>query len=376
MFGVYIHIPYCHSRCTYCDFYTQTNTSSINEYVGALAREIVLRKDFISGKEINTIYFGGGTPSVLKKEHFDQIFETLDSTFNLDKCIEITLEANPEDLNSEYFKLLKNYPINRLSIGIQSFEDDELKLINRRHNAEKAITSIKMAQDFGYDNISIDLIYGLPNQTLEIWIKNIQTALELNTSHISAYHLIYEPTTKLYKQLKSGMVKEIDEDLSLAMFSELIKRLSYAGYEHYEISNFAKDKKYAQHNTSYWLGTAYLGLGASAHSFDKLNRIHNVASINQYVEGIKLNQPKIETEVLSTNDQYNEYVLTRLRTHWGLNLEELTDKFGDYYRNYFVQLADKYVKTQHLIHKDNNQYFISFNGIFISDKIMSDLIHL
>ncbi|MDR2950971.1 MAG: radical SAM family heme chaperone HemW [Prevotella sp.] len=372
MAGIYIHVPFCKTRCIYCDFYTRTDISPKNNYVQALCKEIELRKNYISGEKIRTIYFGGGTPSQLSYDDFSRIFETIYNRFDVAPTAEITMEANPDDLISHYLQTIQKLPFNRLSIGIQSFNDDELKFLKRRHSAAKAKEAVGLCKSLGYDNISIDLMYGLPGQTMEIWQKNLDETISLDIQHISSYHLIYEQGTRLYRLFKLGDVKPVDEDLSVDMFSVMIDKLSIAGFEHYEISNFAKSGLYSKHNSSYWLGEKYLGLGPAAHSFDGQNRAWNIASISKYIDSIAVEKPAIEVEVLDTNTRYNDFILTGMRTKWGVNLKELEDQFGTGMKDYCIKNVQKYI-NQGFVHQENNVLKLTRTGIFISDGIMSDL---
>lgn len=372
MAGIYIHVPYCRTRCIYCDFFTQTNLSSRLDYVSALCKEVELRKDYLKNETVRTIYFGGGTPSLLLAEDFNRIFKAIYDTFQVSEDVEITLEANPDDLSSEYIAILRSFPFNRLSIGIQSFNDLELKFINRRHTAKEAIDAVNRVQDAGFNNMSIDLMYGLPNQSMDIWKSNLNTAISLGVQHISSYHLIYEEGTKLYRLFKKGEVKEANEDLSLDMFSTMIDELSNANFEHYEISNFAKNGLYSKHNTSYWLGDKYLALGPAGHSFDGKDRAFNIASIPKYIAGIEKGKPRIEIEVLETSSQYNDFILTGMRTKWGVDLNKLETRFGAEYLNFCLKNAQKYIELGDVIHQDS-KLKLTRKGIFISDGIMSDL---
>ena len=374
MAGIYIHIPFCKTRCVYCDFYKETDESKINDFVAALCAEATLRKNEIS-ESIKTIYFGGGTPSRLNKQHFENIFENLFSNFSVESDAEITLEANPDDLSEEYIQLLRELPFNRISIGIQSFDDDELKFLSRRHSAQQAIEAVKRCQQAGFDNISIDLMYGLPKQTLEIWKENLQKACELNIQHISAYHLIYEPETKLYLLLQKGKIQPVSDDASTEMFSTLIDVLLQNGFEHYEISNFAKNGLYSKHNTSYWKNEKYMGLGPSAHSYDGENRSWNVSSLNKYIESVKSGKLSQETENLTLSQKYNEFILTGLRTMWGVDLQQLKEKFGNKFYNYCLQNAQVSIDEKHLT-IINNSLILTISGIFISDVIMSELMFI
>lgn len=372
MAGIYIHVPYCKTRCIYCDFFTQTNFSSQLSYVSALCKEIDLRKNYIGDEVIDSIYFGGGTPSLLSLQDLDKILDAIHKNFRLGENIEITLEANPDDISIQYLNDLKYRLLTRLSIGIQSFNDQELKFLNRRHSAQDAINAVKNAQNAGFDNISIDLMYGLPNQTMETWSKNMQTAIDLDIQHISAYHLIYEEGTKLYRLWQNNKVSQVAEDLSLEMFSSMIDTLGLAGFEHYEISNFAKGGRYSRHNTSYWQGKKYLGLGPAAHSFDGENRASNVSSITKYIDGINGNKPNIEVEVLDISSRYNDFILTGLRTIWGVDLKKLEEIFGRKYLDYCISNVKKYIDLEDVVVVDN-MLKLTKQGIFISDGIMSDL---
>lgn len=373
MAGIYLHIPFCKSRCLYCDFFTGADECHMDEYVDALCREIALRKDELGGETIKTIYFGGGTPSRLQAKHLSQIFGTIFSHFSLSDVPEITLEANPEDLSRSYIEMLATLPFNRLSIGIQSFDDDELTFLNRRHTAKQAMEAIQISRKNGFENISIDLMYGLPKQTQISWEQNLQQAIRLNIPHISAYHLIFEEHTRMYALWEAGKIVPVDEEVSTAMFSSLIDVLSTHGFEHYEISNFAKHKQYARHNTAYWQGAKYIGLGAAAHSFDGDSRSWNVASFTSYLAGIAAGKPSCTTEHLSVADKYNECVLTGLRTMWGINLNRLTNRFGEIYHRYCMQNAEKYLNNN-LLKIENKTLKFTREGIFISDMIMSELI--
>ena len=372
MAGIYIHVPFCKTRCIYCDFYTRTDMSSKHKYISAICDEIELRKDYIGDEIIETIYFGGGTPSQLTKDDFEQIFASIYRNFKVSADAEITMEANPEDLNDKYLQMIREFPFNRLSIGIQSFDDSELLFLKRRHSSQKAKEAVKSAKYSGFNNISIDLMYGLPNQTLDIWNKNLKEALALDIQHISSYHLIYEQGTRLYRLFTLGDVKPVEEDLSVEMFSTMIDTLSLAGFEHYEISNFAKNKLYSKHNSSYWLGKKYLGLGPAAHSFDGQNRAWNIPSISKYTEGINLRKLPLDIEYLDKNTRYNDFILTGMRTMWGVNLKELESLFGSQRKEYCLKNVRKYV-NQGFVSQSDDKLKLTREGIFISDGIMSDL---
>ena len=372
MAGIYIHIPFCKSRCIYCDFFTSTNEVEMDNYVQALCKEIVLRKNELPNDIVKTIYIGGGTPSRLKKNHFDHVFEAINANYKLSAEMEITIEANPDDLTHAYVDMLHHLPFNRISIGIQSFDDQELKFLSRRHDANRAVEAVKYCQEKGFNNISIDLMYGLPNQTLAIWECSLQQALDLGIQHVSAYHLIYEEKTRLYSLLQAGKVNPVDEDSSLDMFKALIETLTKAGFQHYEISAFAKQGFISQHNSSYWTGIKYLGFGPSAHSFDGEHRCWNVSSLPKYIAGVNSNNLDVEMEDIDLTTKYNEYIITGLRTVWGVDLETLKTKFGDELYSYFLQNAERYFNLNYL-KKENTNVTLTHKGIFISDGIMSDL---
>lgn len=373
MAGIYLHIPFCKTRCTYCDFYSSTKQELTPLYIDSIKKEMLMRKEYIGSEIVETIYLGGGTPSQLSYEQLDEIFTTIKDNFKLAEKMEITLEANPDDLSTEYLKQLEKLPINRLSIGIQTFQDEMLQKLNRRHTSEQAIEAVKQAQKHGFDNISIDLMYGLPGETLEDWQKDLQKAISLDIQHVSAYHLIYEENTPLFKSLQQGKIKEVEEEMSLSFFKELIKVLTENEFIHYEISNFAKPNKVAQHNTSYWLGKKYLGCGPSAHSFNGKTRECNTSTLSQYIEEIDLNKRSVDKEELSTNTRFNDLIITGLRTMWGVSLTEIMNSFGEEIYDYTLNAAKKHIKTGNLV-LENNQLKLSYKGIFISDGIMSDLL--
>lgn len=373
MAGIYLHIPFCKTRCIYCDFYSTTRSEMADRYVSALCRELKLRKSYLDNEPVETIYFGGGTPSQLSKENFEKIFETIEREYNLGNCEEITLEANPDDLTPEYIKMLSSLPFNRISIGIQTFNEQTLRLLKRRHTAEQAISAVKECRMAGFQNISIDLMYGLPGETPESWEADLEQAVNLNVEHISAYHLIYEEGTPLYEMLQKHKVEEVDEESSVDFFALMIDRLTKAGFQHYEISNFCKPDMYSQHNSSYWTGKKYLGCGPSAHSFNGSTRQWNVSSLDKYIAGIEKGIPDFEIEELDVTTRYNDFVITSLRTMWGLSLNRLEEEFGTEFKQYCLENAQTYLDSGKLEISDNT-LFLSKEGIFISDGIMSDLL--
>lgn len=375
MAGIYIHIPFCKTKCHYCDFYKSTDFGEQSDFLSALKKEIIRRKQEVNDELIESIYFGGGTPSVLKINEINDILQLIRATFKLHEDTEITLEANPDDLTESFVRALANTDVNRLSIGIQSFNDRDLKAMNRRHNADQAAGCVKNAREAGFRNISIDLIYGLPNQSLKDWEINIDKAIRLNVSHISAYHLTYHEGTVFYDYLKAGKISEIPDELSFSQFKLLKHRLEQTGYEHYEISNFAREGLYSRHNRSYWERKSYLGFGPSAHSFDQRTRRWNVASLRQYLQAVENDGTFWEDEILSPNDQYNDYMITSLRTMWGISNKYLNTAFDPQYAHYFRQEAQPFIGTGHMF-CNNGSYTLSEEGLFISDKIMEKLLFI
>ena len=373
MAGLYIHVPFCSKRCIYCDFYSQTNLNYKNDYVKAVVYELKLRQHYLEGEPIKTIYFGGGTPSLLQANDFEQIFNAINSLYDLSSCEEITLEANPDDISSSYLNELRQFQFNRISLGVQSFDDRELQFLNRRHSRKQAIDAVNLCRKAGFTNLSIDLMYGLPQQTNEVWKANLSEALNLDIPHISAYHLSYEKGTSLYRKTESGNINPVDEEASLQFFHTLINTLTGAGYLHYEISNFCKPGLFAQHNTSYWTGRKYLGIGPAAHSYSHDSRQWNIDSLSGYIEKMMNEQLFFEKEMLDLKTQYNDYVLTHLRTMWGIQLNELAGKFGQAFFDYFNKQAKPYL-LKGLLEKNQETAKLTTQGIFISDHIFRDLI--
>lgn len=373
MAGIYIHIPFCKTRCIYCDFFSTTRSELKERYVRALCQELEMRKEYLRGEPIETIYLGGGTPSQLDKEDFEKIFATIERVYGSQQCREITLEANPDDLTPLYLQSLATLPFNRISMGIQTFNDDTLKLLKRRHNAHQAIRAVAACREAGFQNISIDLIYGLPGETLDRWEYDLRQAIALQVEHISAYHLIYEEGTPIYIMCKAHQVEEVDEESSLRFFSLLIDRLAEAGYEHYEISNFCRPGKQSRHNTSYWKGVNYLGCGPSAHSFNGTIREWNRASMDDYLQGMEENHRLFETEQRDSTTCYNEFIITTLRTSWGIPLQRLSDEFGSERYAYCLRMAAPHLQSGKLEQRDD-ALCLTREGIFISDGIMSDLL--
>ena len=372
MAGIYVHIPLCGSRCYYCDFYSSTYHGNKGDLLQSIRKELIDRKEYLKGEAIRTIYFGGGTPSQLSVMEIKSILQVIEQTY--DCCVEeITLEANPEDLSLDYLQALKECGVNRLSLGVQSFNPGDLLTINRRHTVTKAIESVRMAQQCGFDNISIDLIYGLPNQTLNDWLYNLQQAVELGVQHISAYSLTFEEGTMLTKMRDRGEIMEADEELSFEMFKLLRQTLSENGYVPYEISNFALPGYESKHNSSYWNYVPYLGVGPSAHSFDGQSRRWNIANSRLYISKMADGDSYHNMEMLDNFTRYNEYVMTGLRKKEGVDIAVLETLFGKDLKDYFLRMIAPYVKEQKVI-KEESRYALSEEGIFISDYIIEELL--
>jgi len=371
MAGIYIHIPFCRQKCSYCNFYFSVSMKTKDDLVNAILKEIDLNHNYLSERNIDSIYFGGGTPSVLSSKEIGYIIDKIKKYFSFNKHIEITLEANPDDINVLYLKELKSIGINRFSMGVQSFLDEELIILNRNHNSKKALESIKMIQDAGFDEMNIDLIFGIPNSTMDTWNKNLDIFLDLNISHLSSYNLTIEPRTAIAYQIKKGKIKAPNDDLSAQMFLRTLDVLQNNDYEHYEISNYAKNKSYALHNTNYWKRIPYLGLGPSAHSFNGTSRQWNIANNRKYISELNQNILPMNMEILSQDATYNEYIMTGFRTMWGVNENTITN-FGEKFLLYFLKEISPYLKNGFVIRIGNN-YKLSKNGKLYADKIASDL---
>ena len=373
MAGIYLHIPFCKKRCIYCDFYSTTLIDKKEKYINALCKELETRKGYIQKENIETIYFGGGTPSLLSYKNFECIFKVIYNIYTVSPQAEITLEANPDDLTPQYITMLRKLPFNRLSIGIQTFHERTLKILNRRHSATQAIKAFKDCRSAGFDNISIDLIYGLPEESLASWEEDLNQTIILRPEHISAYNLIYEKGTVLWNLRKQNKVKESSEELSLQMFNTLIDKLQSANYEHYEISNFCLPDKFSKHNSSYWTDKKYLGCGPSAHSYDGQTRQWNIASLSEYIKGFEENIPRFEIEELNIYTRYNDFIITHIRTIWGIKLTELKNKFNEQLYKYCLLMANQHIE-QGTLEIKNDTIKLTRKGIFISDTIMSDLL--
>ena len=373
MAGIYIHIPFCKQACHYCDFHFSTSMKKKDNMILALAKEIQLRKNEIS-EEVETIYFGGGTPSVLTNAEIEFLINEVYANFEVTENPEITLEANPDDLSEERIIALSKSPINRLSIGIQSFFEADLKMMNRAHNSDEAKKSLEIATKY-FDNISVDLIYGIPGLTNEMWKQNIETALSFGVPHISSYALTVETKTALNKLIQAGVIAAPKDEVAQEHFEILVKTLTDKGFIHYELSNFGKPNYFSQNNSSYWLGKKYLGIGPSAHSFDGKSRSWNIANNSLYIKSISEDKLPHEVEILTLQDRYNEYVMTGLRTIWGVSLERIEKEFGEDFLNYLLKQADKFI-SDGLLSIDERILTATQKGKFLVDGIASDLFML
>lgn len=373
MSGIYIHIPFCKQACHYCDFHFSTSVKKKSHLVEMLSRELFLRKEELKGP-VETIYFGGGTPSLLAPEELENIFQAIFTNFKVSDDAEITLEANPDDLSEDVLKMLSDSPVNRLSIGVQSFFEADLRLMNRAHNSEEALKSLQHAKQF-FENISIDLIYGIPGLTNKKWKKNLSTALDLDIPHISSYALTVEPKTALEKFIEKGKVKPVSDETYREQFDILVETLTSQGFEHYEFSNFGKTGYHSRNNMAYWLGKAYLGIGPSAHSFDGKRRKWNLSNNSLYIKSLENDKIPQQTEELSLTDRYNEFVMTRLRTKFGVSAEEIKENFGRKYSEYFLKETGRFLQDEMLEKKDEH-FHITGKGKFLSDGIAAELFYL
>lgn len=382
MSGIYIHIPFCKQACHYCDFHFSTSLKKKEEMVLALAKEIVLRKAEFKEEIVETIYFGGGTPSILEIADLRFLIDKVYENYKVVDNPEITVEANPDDLTEQRIIELSNNRINRLSIGIQSFFEDDLKLMNRAHNSEEAQKCLEMATQY-FDNISIDLIYGIPGMPNEKWLQNIEKALSYKIPHISSYALTVEPKTALHNFIQKGIIAQLDDEAAQEHFHLLVATLEENGFLHYELSNFGKEAYFSKNNSSYWLGKKYLGIGPSAHSYDGISRSWNVSNNALYIKVLGEHKRPFETETLTLTDRYNEYVMTGLRTIWGVSLDRIATEFGKKHLDYLNQQAAKYIEKQLLEivtssdfeHQNRIEKVLrtTKSGKFLSDGIASDL---
>lgn len=374
MAGIYIHIPFCKQACHYCDFHFSTSLKKKDELIEALAKELELRKDEFRNTTVATIYFGGGTPSLLSNEELQFLIEAVYKHYKVSDQPEITLEANPDDLSKDRIIKLSKSRINRLSIGIQSFFESDLKLMNRAHNAEEAKACLEEATKY-FDNISLDLIYGIPNASNEQWLSNIETALSFNVPHISSYALTVEPKTALASFIKKGIIDNVDDEQAHEQFHLLKAKLEASGFVHYELSNFGKEDYFSENNSAYWQGKSYLGIGPSAHSFNGTQRGWNVKNNSKYIKAIAQNELPIETETLTQADQYNEYIMTGLRTIWGVSFHKVEKDFGVDFKDYLIEQSKIFI-NQHLLYIDDGYLRVTKKGQFLCDGIASELFML
>ncbi|MCX2576053.1 radical SAM family heme chaperone HemW [Pedobacter sandarakinus] len=369
--GIYVHIPFCKKACHYCDFHFSTSLQYADEMVNAICKEILMKKDRITGS-LDSVYFGGGTPSILSLQALQKIFDTIDKAFSVNQDAEITIEANPDDLTAAKLHELKQLPVNRFSIGIQSFYEEDLIWMNRAHNANEAESCIKRSQDAGFENLSIDLIYGFPLLTDEKWLNNIAKAITLQVPHISAYALTVEPRTALAHAIKNKHQTPVSDQQSAGQFELLMAKLETAGFEHYEISNFAIPGHYAVHNTNYWRGIPYLGIGPSAHGFDGRNRFMNPANNAAYLNSLSHDKLPEVIEELTNNDRFNEYMMTSLRTMWGIDLEKIRSDFGEMFYEETIKNINSLNNDGWLL-KSEKKIKLSADGKLFADHIASSL---
>ena len=372
--NLYLHIPFCASRCSYCDFYKETKQDERLAFLRALETELCSRRSELpEGALVEHIYLGGGTPSQLSIPELERLFDTIWRHYPIAEGGEITIECNPDDVTPDYARGLAQLPTNRVSMGVQSFHEADLRFLSRRHSAEQVTAAVDALRSEGLTNLSLDLIYGLPRQTEELWEANIARFLELDVPHLSAYHLIYEEGTALMRLLQAGKVQAVDEEASLRFFELLIQRLKAAGYEHYEISNFARPGCYAQHNTGYWQGVPYLGFGPSAHSYDGARRrSYNVASLRDYMAGMERGARDYEEELLGEQELQHEYILTRMRTQWGIVYADYAERFGEPALSALHRAAAPYLAAGRLT-DTGGVLRLTEHGVFVSDGILADL---
>ena len=372
MAGVYVHIPFCSKLCSYCDFYHVITSEVKTACIEAIKKEISLRKDYLRGDSISTIYFGGGTPSLLSVKEIEELLDRIYKHFSVDADCEISIEVNPDDINPKYLSGLKKINVNRISLGIQSWSDADLKLMNRRHNAEQAKNALIETIKAGFENISVDLIYGLPKMTVKEWESILDTTFSYDIQHLSAYHLTFEKGTLLQKMLEKGTLSETDEETSAALFNLLIEKAEKAGFVHYEISNFAKPGYISHHNSNYWKQVNYIGVGPSAHSFNGYSRQWNIKAIKRYTDLVNGGEEFFEREELDTRTKFNEYVMTSLRAMWGIDLEYVEKAFEKEGYDYVVNLSTKFIEYG-LMKKENQSLILTNQGKMISDNVIAEL---
>jgi oxygen-independent coproporphyrinogen-3 oxidase len=371
MAGIYIHIPFCKKICHYCDFYKIIAPDDKKPFTDAVIKEALSRTDYLAGETISTIYFGGGTPSVFSVKELHQILSALYKNYKIEENCEITVEINPDDPDAAWLTGLKKAGFNRISLGIQSWRDEDLKFLNRRHDSAQAEKTLLNTISAGFENVTIDLIYGLPGLSSADWAKNLDKSLSFGIQHISAYHLTIEPGTVLGKMKKAGHLSEIDEEESGSQFNILIEKTERAGFIHYEISNFGREGYFSRHNTNYWKQVNYMGLGPSAHSFNSFSRQWNINNVQKYIEAVKADKPCFEAEELNLKTRFNEYIMTSLRTMWGVDLEYVEKIFDKEGYDYILNTAVKFIDYGLMKHEDKN-LVLTNQGKMISDNIISE----
>ncbi len=372
MAGIYIHIPFCKSKCAYCNFFSLASESKIQDYVEALKKEIIAHKNYLGNEIVKTIYFGGGTPSLLSVKNIEDIINLLNKNYEIVSSPEITLEINPDTIDREKMSELKILGINRMSVGIQSFHDDDLKYLGRRHDSKHAMQVLDDLKHTDFKKITLDLIYGMPTLTEEKWNKNLDIFFSTAFSHLSAYALTVEPKTILGQKIEKGELQSVSEEETIRHYNILVERTKENGFEHYEISNFAKPGFRSLHNSIYWRDEKYLGLGASAHSYDGNSRQWNISNLTKYIQIVGNSDDYFEKETLSLDDKFNEYVMTSLRTSWGCDIEKIERDYGISYKNHFLKNIKKYLENGEML-KENNTYFLSEDGKLFADGIAADL---
>jgi oxygen-independent coproporphyrinogen III oxidase len=371
MSGIYIHIPYCKKKCSYCNFYFSVSMKTIKPFVDSLLNEIDLTKEYLINKKLKSLYLGGGTPSVLQTNDLERILKKIEEIYIYDNNIEITLEANPDDITETYIKKIVEFGINRLSIGVQSFSDTELKLFGRTHDSASALNAINISKENGIGNLNIDMIFGVPGSDRTSWKKNLDIFLELNVEHLSCYNLTIENKTAISHQIKKGLLQEINDEIGSEQFLDTIDYLCKMGFEHYEISNYAKNGRYAIHNTNYWKGEQYLGLGPSAHSYNGKSRHWNISNIRKYILSTGSGNLPIGIEKLSNSDKYNEYIMTGLRTMWGIDLKHIL-QFDKEIVQTFLENINSFIENG-MVTENNGNYLLTNTGKLFADRIASEL---
>ncbi len=371
MAGVYIHIPFCKKLCYYCDFYHVLTPGDYSAYINALLAEMNMRKEYLGNEPVSTIYIGGGTPSVFTLVELSSVLNEVYKHFSVSDPCEITIELNPDDVDSAYMEGLKNLGINRISMGIQSWNDRDLKMLNRRHDGAQAEQALRLAFKAGFENITIDLIYGLPGMNISDWTDNLEKSFSFDIKHLSAYHLTIEDGTVFGKMLKKNLISEIDEEDSVSLFNILIEKAEKRGFIHYEISNFGKPGYLSLHNTNYWKQVNYIGLGPSAHSFNGYSRQWNISNLKRYIKAVKSGNTFSEREELDNRTRFNEYIMTSLRTMWGIDLEYVESTFEKEGYDYLVNLSGKLINYG-MMKREKNSLILSNQGKMISDNIISE----